>query len=117
MATVAPSGQKQELAEELAEARTLIEQAEYEAALDLLESAQEQAHVRGDGEVLGEVGRLAHAVGRRAQRGSAATERPDRPASVPQRNATGTYSPDLDFDYDPMLVLLLGRFRARESLA
>ncbi len=77
------------LAWEVVEAWALIEAGGYDEALDLLESAQEQAQARGDGEALGEVGRLARAVWRRARRGSAATERANRLALAIHRDAVG----------------------------
>jgi hypothetical protein len=79
---VAPVDEEQALADESGQARALIEGGEFDAALDLLEGAWEQARLRGDGETLGEIGSLARAVWRRAPPGSGAEERAHRLASA-----------------------------------
>ena len=66
MGAVAPIDEKQALAEELAEARALIERGEYERALDALTVASEAARARDDAAGLAEVARLAERVAERA---------------------------------------------------
>jgi hypothetical protein len=75
--TVAPTDEKQVLADELGQARALIEKGKYTRALDRLTSAREVAQEQGDREALDEVRGLARAVWRRAPRGSDTSERAD----------------------------------------
>ena len=77
MSAVAPSNEKQTVERELAEARALIDEGEYEAALDQLATVREVALAQEDAEALEEVRGLARTVWRHAPRGSAATERAD----------------------------------------
>ncbi len=66
MGTVAPSDEKQALDRELDEARVLVEQGQYEAALDALAGISEAAHARHDVGGLNEVRLLAERVSERA---------------------------------------------------
>jgi predicted negative regulator of RcsB-dependent stress response len=77
LSTIAPSDRKHALTDGLAEARVLIADGEYEAALDRLTAVREIARAQGDAQALTEIRRLARAVWRRAPRASAGTERAD----------------------------------------
>ena len=70
MSTVASSNENQTLADELAEARALIEAGEYESALDALAGIWEAAQAQDDANGLNEVRLLAERVSNRALRGS-----------------------------------------------
>ena len=74
MSTVAPSNEKQTLQDELAQARALVEDGEYEAALDHLTTARELAQEQGDAEAL----REARGLG------------PDGVAGAPRLEGAGT---------------------------
>ena len=66
MSTGAPSNEKHALADELAQARALIEDGEYEAALDRLVSAWQCARAQHDADAVEEVRMLAQDVAGRA---------------------------------------------------
>ena len=68
MGTVAPSNEKQALADEIGQARALVERGEHEAALDGLEAAREIAQAQHDVDGLDEVRMLAQRVSDRAVR-------------------------------------------------
>ena len=79
MGMVAPSNEKRVLADELAQARALIEDGEQEAALDRLATASEIAREQGDAAALRAIRGLSWTVWRKAP---STPERADWPMRV-----------------------------------
>jgi hypothetical protein len=69
--TVAPTDEKRVLADELGQARVLIDQREFVAALDRLERVRDAASAQRDTGSLNDVRELARTVGRRVPPGTA----------------------------------------------
>jgi hypothetical protein len=77
MGTVAPTEDKQALADELRRARTLIGQGDGEAALDALVRARDRASHLRDVRALGEILDTARTVGSHGPHGTAVADRAD----------------------------------------
>ncbi len=98
--------EKQALAEELVEARALVGAGEYEAAMDRLEEARDQAQWVNAVPSLVEIRRLAHAVWLEAPRGSDITDRADRLVLSITRHETVSAPSGMRGLAIPVLVLL-----------